>query len=91
MVKEFSQLNCYDWHFPHKDKETGVETRISIFDYFMKQYNIHLSHPTLCVVETMRKNIAFPMEVCYVEPGQKYPYKIDPIQVSHRSNVYEYD
>ncbi|MCJ1285782.1 hypothetical protein MMC26_005123 [Xylographa opegraphella] len=82
MVKEFSQENCYNWFFNQKDKETGVEKRTSIFDYFMEKYNIHLSHPTMCVVETMKRGIAFPMEVCYVEPGQKYPYKIDAVQTA---------
>lgn len=74
--------NAYTWTFEYKDRETGELSRMSIFDYFKKTYDIYLEWPTLPIVETARKNVAFPMEVCHVLPGQRYPYKCDEQQVS---------
>ena len=68
--------------FDHKDPKTGVVKKISIFDYFMKTYNVHLEHPTLPVVVTMTRDVAFPMEVCTLTPGQRYPFKLDELQKS---------
>lgn len=79
--------NAYNWKFDYKDRVTGETSRMSIFDYFKKTYNIFLEWPTLPIVETARKNVAFPMEVCHVLPGQRYPYKCDEQQVSFEGIV----
>ena len=83
-VKDFSYLNCKTWKFELKDKKTGtVKPDTSIFDYFKMRYNIHLQYPTLPVVETTKKGVAFPMEVCRIVEGQRYPFKLDEQQVEH--------
>lgn len=56
---------------------------MSICEYFKKAYDLTLQWPTLPVVETMKRNVAFPMECCHVEPAQRYPYKLDPIQTAN--------
>ncbi|PQE04484.1 piwi domain-containing protein [Rutstroemia sp. NJR-2017a BVV2] len=60
---------------PKGEKET------SIYDYFLKKYNIKLNQPDLPLVETEKAGV-FPMEVCTLLPNQKYNYKLDPIQTA---------
>ena len=77
IIKDFSYQNAYDWMFDYKDRETEVVTRMSLRDYFLKTYEHHLEFATLPVVETMTKGVAFPMEICYSRPAQRYPFKLD--------------
>ena len=55
---------------------------MSIFEYFKEKYNCHLQFPTIPIVETTKKGVAFPMEVCYVLHGQRFPFKLNELQVS---------
>ena len=55
---------------------------MSIFDYFLQTYNVRLAQPMLPVVETMTRNVAFPMEVCQLIPSQRYPFKLDDVQTA---------
>ena len=54
---------------------------MSVFDYFYKKYNIYLSKPWLPLVQTQKANVLFPMEVCVMCEGQRYPYKLNSEQV----------
>ena len=51
--------------------------------YYQKKYNLHLEFPNMPLVETMKKDVFFPMEVCYLLKGQRYPYKLNETQVSY--------
>ncbi|MCJ1471702.1 hypothetical protein MMC13_000342, partial [Lambiella insularis] len=82
-IQDISSLNCRDWKFDYKDRETNKVTRMSIAEYFLKAYNLALQYPTLPVVETTKRNVAFPMECCIIEPEQRYPYKLDPFQTAN--------
>ncbi len=60
-------------------RKTG-ETR-TVYDHYIKQYNVVLEFPNYPVVETTRDG-AFPMEVCNILPDQRYNFKLDPNQTS---------
>ena len=75
-------MNCREWTFKQKNRETGVERTMSVAQYFQERYGLVLNYPTLPVVETAKKGVAFPMECCTILEGQKYPYKLDEIMVN---------
>ena len=75
-------LNCYEFKFEMFDKSTGKKTpNTSLVEYFKKRYDLRLNSPELPVVQTTKKNVVFPMELCYMNPGQRYPYKLNELQV----------
>lgn len=65
-----------------KNRATGESEVISVHEYFRKKYNLDLMAPSLPVLQTTRKNIMFPPEMCQLVPGQRYMYKLDEMQVS---------
>lgn len=83
-VKEILQQNARDYKFRLKDKETRKETGdpISIEEYYMTRYNLRLAHPLLPLVEATKKGVVYPMEVCYMTKGQRYPYKLNEEQTA---------
>ena len=38
--------------------------------------------PNLPLVETTKKDVFFPMELCYLTKGQRYPYKLNEVQTA---------
>ncbi|KAK9450874.1 Piwi domain-containing protein [Limtongia smithiae] len=76
IVDGFSSSSADQDTFETKDKET-----VSVAQYFARTYNIRLRYPQLPLVET-RKGAKFPIELCWVQPGQKYPYKISDRQTA---------
>lgn len=54
---------------------------ISLFDYFMTKYQVYMEHEDMPIVETSRGGM-FPLEVCNLLDQQRYPFKLDPNQVS---------
>ncbi|KAL8776952.1 MAG: hypothetical protein Q9213_008068 [Squamulea squamosa] len=55
---------------------------INLFDYYQQKYNVYLQWPDLPVVQTTKKRVVFPMELCNMMPGQRYPYKLNEQQTS---------
>lgn len=41
-------------------------TKITAFDYFLKQYNMRLRYPLLPLLKTKKKGEVFPMELAFV-------------------------
>ena len=80
-VKQISKLNAKEHKFDVTEKATGKTTNMSVFEYFQKKYNVTLSKPWLPLVQTQKPNILFPMEVCVMCDGQRYPYKLNSDQV----------
>lgn len=67
------------------NKQTGItEKNVSVAEYFRRRYNVHLDWPNFPLVEvTSKKRILYPMEVCFMQKGQKYPYKLDEKQTAN--------
>ena len=66
--------------FDVMNKEDGSERSMSLFDYFQEKYNVRIDNWHLPLVEA-QKDTFYPMEMCYMEAGQRYPYKLNEIQV----------
>lgn len=65
------------------NRTTGqVEKDVTVEQYFQRRYNVFLEFPDLPLVEVGKKGTMYPMEVCHMRKGQKYPYKLDEAQVS---------
>ncbi|KAH8886492.1 Piwi-domain-containing protein [Thozetella sp. PMI_491] len=67
--------------FDIKDRQTGVISHRSVYDHFVKQYNIRLRYWMLPLIETTRDGF-FPLEVCHVKRYNRYPFKLDPDQTA---------
>lgn len=67
-IEGFEQ-NAKDFTFELRrpNTEGGVTaTKITAFDYFLKQYNMRLKYPLLPLVKTRKKGEVFPMELAYI-------------------------
>ena len=80
-VKQISRLNAKEHKFDVKEKATGKVTNMSVHEYFHKKYNVILNKPWLPLVQTQKPNVLFPMEVCVMCDGQRYPFKLNSEQV----------
>ncbi|KAL8858415.1 MAG: hypothetical protein Q9178_005096 [Gyalolechia marmorata] len=82
-VHDILDQSARDFTFiPYLREEKKEGPPISLFDYFQKKYNVYLQWPDLPVVQCTKKKIIFPMEVCNMMPGQRYPYKLNEQQTS---------
>lgn len=64
------------------NRSTGqVEKDVTVEQYFQKRYNVFLEFPDLPLIEVGKKGTMYPMEICHMGKGQKYPYKLDEAQV----------
>ena len=81
VVKKIHAVNAMDYTFEQTNRETKQTRKISIQDYFGSQYNCDIQHPYAPVVETMKGNV-YPLEFCYPEEGQRYPFKLSEISTS---------
>jgi hypothetical protein len=81
VINDFSLKDAREWTFDYKDRQTEATRKMSVFEYYQQTYDLTLEHPTFPLVTTAKKNVAFPAEFCYILPGQRYPYKVDDVQV----------
>ena len=80
-VKQISKLNAKEHKFDVTEKATGKVTNMSVYEYFQKKYNVPITKPWLPLVQTQKAGVLFPMEVCVMCDGQRYPYKLNSDQV----------
>lgn len=74
-------VNAKNWKFPLRDREKGTEEMITVYDYFLRKYNIRLEFWYLPLIEDTR-GAFLPMELCVIQPNQKYMYKLSPDQTA---------
>ena len=65
--------------FEHKFEFEGKPT--SVFDFFQKRHGLRLRSGTLPLIQTSKKAL-LPMELCRIEPNQRYPFKLSDRQTS---------
>ena len=58
-----------------------VTPQVSVRDYFRKKYNVILNKPWLPLIQAQRGEV-YPMEICYMSPGQRYPFKLNEDQTA---------
>jgi len=82
-VHRISEMSARTYKFDLRDRSTNtVIPNTSVFDYYMRRYNVHLEYPDLPVVETTKKGVVYPLELCFMIPAQRYPYKLDERQTA---------
>ena len=77
IMDESAESLSFDW----KDKASGQTKKVSVAQYFLQRYGVRLEYPYLPLVE-VKKNEMYPMEVCVMAPGQRYPAKLNEDQTS---------
>ena len=81
-ITGFTKGNAKEYKFDVKDRNTGEITKdVSVYDYFLRRYNLRLQYWNLPLVETTKKGIVFPMECCMIAANQRYLYKLDDEQI----------
>ena len=48
---------------------------VTVEQYYLEKYNVRLSKPNLSLVETTKRDVFYPMELCVLTKGQRYPYR----------------
>ena len=81
MIEGFIKKNAREYTFELMDRETNKSEKISVFEYFRKRYNVTLLNPMLPLIQTTKKGVVLPMEVSLITENQKYPFKLDELQV----------
>lgn len=57
--------------------------RVTVADYFKEKYNCPLRFPGFPIIETTKKGCYVPIELCYILPMQRFPFKLDGTDVSN--------
>ena len=84
-IEGFDEKNAKELVFGMKRRKmdgTEVLLEISVADYYLKQYNKRLDFPNLPLVKTRKKNEVFPMELCFIQSAQRYPFKLNERQTA---------
>ena len=83
IIDRFIKLNAKQYKFRVRDKVTKVETETTLFDYFRRKYNILLEFWQLPLVQTTKKGVILPPELCELLENQRYPFKLDDAQTAN--------
>ena len=82
-VLRVSDKTCKTYKFDLRDRKTNtVIPNTSVQEYYMRRYNVYLEFPDMPVIETTKKGVVYPIELCYMRYGQRYPYKLDDKQTA---------
>ena len=79
-IEKVSEKNARDEVFLWK--HDGTEENINIEKYYKRRYDYTLEWPLMPLVQTTKKKVLFPMELCYMAYAQRYPFKLNPIEVN---------
>ncbi|PKS13025.1 hypothetical protein jhhlp_000366 [Lomentospora prolificans] len=55
---------------------------VSVYEYFELRYRYQILFPQLPVIETTKKGCFVPLEVCWVKPMQRFPFKLGSRQTA---------
>ncbi|KAG0151658.1 hypothetical protein CROQUDRAFT_56531 [Cronartium quercuum f. sp. fusiforme G11] len=75
-VKQYGPLNARTHTFTIEE-EGKLVRMISVETFFKERYGTELHRPELPVVQVSAK-AWYPIELCHIEPGQRFRKKIDP-------------
>lgn len=80
-IERIRQENAREPMIDIIDKQTGTKQMLSVEKYFATAHKVHINFPELPLVEVGKKGALYPMELCHMVYGQRYPYRLDPEQV----------
>ncbi|GAA6005892.1 hypothetical protein JCM10207_007265 [Rhodosporidiobolus poonsookiae] len=77
-IVRLTETSAQDSTFPLPD---GSTTNVAA--YFLNYYRYKLEHPEWpCVVVAEKRNLMWPIELCFVEPGQAFRAALTPTQAA---------
>ncbi|MCJ1277895.1 hypothetical protein MMC21_005709 [Puttea exsequens] len=77
-----SNFNAKTHKFEVVKKETGEKITMTCYDYYKQKYNVILNKWHMPLIECNKKNMLFPPELAFMQPGQRYPYKLNEVQTA---------
>lgn len=78
VIDRFVYQSARDYRFEKDGK------LVSLYEYYVKQYNIRLQYPDLPLVKmTKGKNTLLPMEILTIKENQRYKFKCDERQTAN--------
>lgn len=81
-ITDFIKLNVKKYKFNIKNQNTDeIIKNISVYNYFLYQYNFCLQHWNLSLMKMIKKKIVFLMKCCIITANQCYLYKLDDKQI----------
>lgn len=82
-IDYFEFRSAKEGTFMKLNQETGVESKISYYDYYLKEYKVRLQYPELPLIHMTagKGKIVYPMELCYIPTNQRYNSKLNEKQV----------
>lgn len=81
VIDKFLQANALTHSFELKDRETQAVKTVTLQQYYKDSYGVTLRFPQLPVVKmTKGAMTVFPIEMCTISAGQRYPFKLDDAQ-----------
>ena len=81
-MKRLSTFTAKTYKFDVTDRETNTTTSTTLFDYFLKKYGVRIDNWHLPLVESNKPGVLFPMDLCHMCIGQRYPYKLNENQTA---------
>ncbi|KAL8971351.1 MAG: hypothetical protein Q9183_001092 [Haloplaca sp. 2 TL-2023] len=81
-VGEIVNMPASEFKFkPYNKIENKEGDEVSLPQYYYKKYGVYLQWPDLPLIKTTaKKPTYFPMELCAMIPGQRYPYRLNENQ-----------
>lgn len=80
-IERIRQENARETIVEITDKKAGIKQMLSVENYFATAHKVHLNFLELTLIEVGKKGAFYPMELCHMVYGQRYPYRLNPEQV----------
>lgn len=83
-IEGFTELNAKQIQFEWSRWENDVKKThtTTVEKYYQMNYGIVLKFPELPLIKTRKKEECYPMEICFVEKAQRYPFKLNDVQTA---------
>ena len=82
IIDKFINQSAKEYRQKFRNKETGQDVEMTVFEYFRRTYNMPLNFPNLPLMKTTKANVVFPMELCKILPDQRYVFKLSESQTA---------
>ena len=81
IIEDFIATGAYSLEIDIEDKKSGQKRKTTVYRYFLDQYDWQMKDSDFPCVKTS-KGAIYPAEACWIQPGQRYPFKLDDFQTS---------
>ena len=83
IIDKFIQRNAHEQTMPMKNPNTGVQTQVTVANYFRQKYSRNLQYPELPLAKMTKGDQTYiPMELCRIAENQRYGFKLSEKQTT---------